>query len=134
MCAEWDYEKNEDITPGKVTLGSDYKAWWKCENGHSFQSTVANRVAGKGCPVCSGHKVIPGVNDLATKMPELARQWHSFKNGDWKPSDVAVGSGKKAWWQCNICGHEWEAVIGSRSKGSGCPKCSKKKKVIFHSS
>ena len=33
---------------------------------------------------------------------------------------------KKAWWICEK-GHEWEAVIGSRISGVGCPYCANKK-------
>lgn len=27
------------------------------------------------------------------------------------------------WWSCKN-GHEWESIINSRAKGSGCPYCS----------
>lgn len=63
--------------------------------------------------------------DLATLNPELAAQWHPTRN-HLKPTDVTCHSGKKVWWQCEK-GHEWEAVIDSRSKGSGCPYCSGKR-------
>ena len=65
LSKEWDPQRNGDPTPGMVTLGSDYKAWWICEKGHSYQSTVSNRVAGKGFPVCSGHKIISGMKRYA---------------------------------------------------------------------
>lgn len=69
-------------------------------------------------------KVIPGVNDLATVNPELAKEWHPTKNGDLKPTNVTVGSGKKIWWIGN-CGHEWESKIVNRHvKHFGCPYCS----------
>ncbi|MFQ7398634.1 MAG: zinc-ribbon domain-containing protein [Neglectibacter sp.] len=47
------------------------------------------------------------------------------------PPPVLVPSYHKgAVWQSYgvRCGHEWEAVIASRTKGHGCPKCSKRKK------
>ena len=43
-----------------------------------------------------------GVNDLATKRPDLATEWHPTKNGDLKPTDVAAGSEKKAWWRHQV--------------------------------
>lgn len=70
-----------------------------------------------------GRALIPDVNDLATKRPDLAAEWHPTKNGDLKPEDVTYGSGKKVWWLCS-CGHEWEAAINNRVKGNGCPYCS----------
>lgn len=124
LCTEWDYEKNGEVTPDMVTLGSDFKAWWKCENGHEYQSTVANRVAGKGCPICSGHKVVPGINDLATINPKLVEDWDYEKNTD-DPHTSSPNSSKKAWWKCACCGNEWQAQIHSRNSGVGCPVCAR---------
>lgn len=73
-----------------------------------------------------GIKVIKGVNDLATKNPTLAAQWHPAKNGELKPEDVFPGSGKTVWWQCEN-GHEWKASVESRTNGKGCPYCGSRK-------
>jgi len=126
LSVEWDYEKNEDITPDKVTLGSDCKVWWKCAKGHSYQSAVSNRVAGKGCPICSGHRIVSGINDLVTANPGLADEWHSEKNTD-DPHTISPNSKKKVWWKCGICGNEWQAEIHSRNSGVGCPVCARKR-------
>ena len=56
--------------------------------------------------------------------PGLAKEWHPTQNGDLNPRNVTPGSGKKVWWICAE-GHEWEATIYSRNKGSGCPSCRK---------
>ena len=32
-------------------------------------------------------------------------------------------SDKKVWWKCKN-GHEWQAMIGNRHRGNGCPYCS----------
>ncbi|MBQ2730396.1 MAG: DegV family protein, partial [Clostridia bacterium] len=45
------------------------------------------------------------------------------------PDKITSGSNYKAWWICPDCGREWAAVVGSRSKGHGCPVCSKKKRA-----
>lgn len=65
---------------------------------------------------------------LATRMPSLAKEWHPTKNEPLLPTDVTIASGRKVWWQCGACGHEWAAVIGSRSKGAGCPQCARVKR------
>jgi hypothetical protein len=39
---------------------------------------------------------------------------------------VFANSGKKAWWLCDVCAYEWEAVIASRNAGRGCPSCAGK--------
>lgn len=53
----------------------------------------------------------------------LITEWHPTKNGKLTPKDVLPGSGKRVWWLCNR-GHEWQAIIYGRSRGSGCPYCS----------
>ena len=123
IAKEWHPIKNGDLKPTDVTFGSGKKVWWKCEKGHEWISSIANRVRGKGCPYCAGQKVWSGYNDLATTEPALSLQWHPTKNGALRPTDVTVGSGKKVWWKCEK-GHEWQAAIYSRASGYGCPYCS----------
>ena len=60
---------------------------------------------------------------LGDLYPVLVGEWDAEKNGELTPYDVKPGSSKKVWWKCKICGHEWNAVIYTRSKGSGCPSC-----------
>lgn len=56
---------------------------------------------------------------------QLMAEWHWEKNEHFglDPNKLSIGSGQKAWWTCSK-GHTWEAVIASRSRGSGCPYCS----------
>ncbi|WP_375091209.1 zinc-ribbon domain-containing protein [Peribacillus sp. RS7] len=68
-----------------------------------------------------------GYNDLLTANPQLANEWHPEKNGDLKPTDVTKGSNKRVWWLCSVCGHEWNIPVKNRNKGSGCPKCARKR-------
>ena len=68
--------------------------------------------------------VISGVNDLATKCPKISAMWSS-KN-TYTPSEVSVGSNKKAWFVCPDCKQEFEArvfhVARSLMRGNiGCP-------------
>jgi hypothetical protein len=61
---------------------------------------------------------------LADTHPQIASEWHPTKNTELTPYDVLSGSNQKVWWK-GTCGHEWQAVIASRTKiGSGCPICS----------
>lgn len=63
-----------------------------------------------------------------TEVAELLRrEWHEEKNGAITPADIARGSGRKAWWKCSKCGHEWQARVFSRYTGCGCPECAKVK-------
>lgn len=131
VAIEWNYDRNEDLTPAKVTIGSNKKVWWKCPFGHEWQSTIVNRTKqGNGCPYCSGRNAIPGVNDLQSAAPQLAEEWNYSKNGTLKPSLISRRSSKKVWWICSLCGKEWQATIAHRSDGRGCPECAKKTRVI----
>ena len=133
LMAEWDWEKNDKwgFNPNEITSHSGKKVWWICVNGHSFDATVANRSNGKGCPYCSGHKVMPGINDLATLYPSIVKEWNTAKNGDLLPTMVSVGSGKKVWWKCRK-GHEWQAIINSRTiQRTGCPICRLEQQTSF---
>jgi hypothetical protein len=104
--------------PTTVTEYSHQKVAWKCSLNHQWEARVSERSKGNGCPFCSGHRVLAGFNDLATTHPEVAA-----KADGWDPSTVVAFSNKKAAWKCDV-GHRWEAVIGNRAKGSGCPVCS----------
>ena len=97
----------------------------KCGHIHPKEEGVTpdNYKRGNGCGICNGKIVIEGDNDLATKRPELAKEWHPTKNGDLKPTQITYKSNKKVWWLCK-CGYEWEVGVNSRtSNNSSCPNC-----------
>jgi hypothetical protein len=125
IADEWHPEKNGDLTPQMVTAGSNKTVWWICNKGHEYQMMIGHRTGkDRGCPYCAGRKVLAGFNDLATKFPMIAAEWHPTLNGDLTPQMVTIGSNKKVWWQC-VEGHVWKAAIYSRTgKGKcGCPVC-----------
>jgi hypothetical protein len=39
------------------------------------------------------------------------------------PYRLGVASIRTVWWRCLECGHEWQATVGNRSRGTGCPSC-----------
>ena len=127
LALEWHPTKNGELSPTMFSRGSTRKVWWKCAEGHEWQATIGSRSQGSGCPYCSGNKVMPGFNDLATRNPVLATEWNTTRNGDLLPTQVTSKSGKKVWWICKK-GHEWQATVSSRSNGSGCPECSRQKR------
>ena len=125
LAAQWHPTKNGGLTPKDVTVNNGRKAWWICEKRHEWEAVIKSRNVGSNCPVCSGHKILVGYNDLATVNPELAAQWHPDKNGELMPMNVTVNNGRKVWWKCPE-GHEWEAKISNRTHGCNCPICSGK--------
>ncbi len=117
---EFDSEKNPRPL-SSYGPGSGMKLWWRCELGHSYQATLANRSNGTGCPFCSNRKLLSGFNDLATCRPDLAEQLDEKKSG-FKAQDLIIGSATKVWWLCEKR-HSWQVSVSSRSK-TNCPICS----------
>lgn len=128
LCQEWNYEKNNGLTPNMFSAHSNDKVWWKCSNNHEWPASIDSRVSGNGCPYCCNRLVWPGYNDLASKRPDLVKEWNYSKN-IYSPSSVLPGSGNYAWWICSECGHQWRAEISSRNKGANCPECAKKSRI-----
>jgi len=130
VAAQWDYSRNENLTPDDVTFGSAKKVWWKCEKGedHVWQTEVRGRVAANGCPFCSGRRACSD-NNLEVLFPKLAEEWDSDKNGATEPSGVVPGSAKKVWWRCQKDSeHCWKAAVYKRAKEEhGCPFCAGKR-------
>lgn len=127
LAEEWDMERNGQLFPDTVFGVSKKKVWWKCKNGHEWRAAICDRARGTGCPFCSGKKVFKGFNDLESNNPDLAKEWHPYKNNSLFPSMVTSNSGKKVWW-LGKCGHEWQATVYSRNSGSGCPLCARNRR------
>lgn len=136
LASQWHPTLNGSQKPSDVAPQSNKKAFWLCpvggENGpeHSWEANIQSRHKGNGCPYCGNRKVLTGFNDLATKRPDIAAEWHPTENGDITPETIAPGSNKKVWWLC-ANSHEWQAIINNRtSKGSGCKQCNKAKPKV----
>ena len=56
LAQEWNYEKNDGLTPIDVMPNSGKKVWWKCQQGHEWQAIIQSRNKGNGCPYCSRRK------------------------------------------------------------------------------
>ncbi len=128
IAAQWHPTRNGALTPAQIMPASNTKTWWRCRDGHEWEATVAGRTSsrGSGCPVHAGRQVVMGVNDLATRFPDIAAQWHPTRN-EHTSDDVVAGSATRVWWRCDL-GHEWVATINNRtSRGSGCPVCAGKR-------
>ena len=136
LVEEWDIKKNSGLKPEAVPAHSAIKAWWVCKKcGHSWEAVISARVRGNGCPACAeksrGKRVKeghfhPGINDLITVAPQIAKEWDFSKNRE-SLETVVKGSHKKYWWICPN-GHSYEAAVNNRVKGRGCPFCAGKKK------
>jgi hypothetical protein len=118
--------------PKSVTIGSGKLFFWKCPVGHpDYEASVVSRTREKGskCGVCTGNRVVPGINDLATTHPSISAE---ATNGC-DPTKVSAGSHDVFWWTCPLGHAPYEAVIkgrtmcrmsrGKKINSNGCPTC-----------
>ena len=139
VAREWHPTKNGDLTPSQVTAKNNQVVWWylpfddPCTGKHhdfEWKTRIDSRTArGYSCPYLSGRAIWPGFNDLATRYPDIAREWHPTKNGDLTPDQVMPGAKTRAWWILSYdtptgehFDFEWNATVHSRVfLKAGCP-------------
>lgn len=120
----------------KVAANSSKKAIFVCPDcGQEFRAPIYSVVksvshGNTGCPVCSGRKVVPGINDLASRYPKVAAMWSS-KN-EKSALEVTAKTDKKAIFKCPDCGKEFKAQIGSvvdsvNNGFTGCYDCNRRR-------
>lgn len=116
----WDYDKNS-LSPDYYSPFSNKKVWWKCPKKHEFSTEISKFTKGQRCPVCTGKKIVQGINDIFTLVPKLKQEWDFEKNIKISPYNLSINSGRKVWWKCKK-GHSWQAVIQTR-RFTKCPYC-----------
>jgi mannose/fructose/N-acetylgalactosamine-specific phosphotransferase system component IIB len=129
LLDEWDFEKNKDIDPNSLSVGSTKKVWWRCKKNpkHEWNATIYNRAKKtKGCPYCSGFKTHPD-DSLATLYPNLLEEWHPTRNEGLNPYQVSPKGVRRVWWQCKVNpNHVWDTFVRSRTEtDTGCPECAR---------
>ncbi len=127
LLKQWDFEENGNLSPYEVPLNYSFKVAWKCDKcGYKWSSAPNSRVRnGKisDCPHCTGRVAMPGVDDLETLYPDIAKEWDYEKNTNILPSEIKPFSNKKYFWICPTCGNSYATRPKHRIDGSGCPKC-----------
>jgi hypothetical protein len=130
IAAEWDFDKNADLLPCHVKPYSKKEVYWKCSNGHSWLSRIADRTSkNTGCPYCLGRKASSEYN-LYKDNPKLCEEW-AYDLNDILPTELTPKSKRKVWWRCKVNKeHVWMASVLNRNKNrTGCPHCHKENKV-----
>ncbi len=121
IAKQWHPTKNEGLLPEHFAKGNTRKVWWLHENGQEWFTHICTRCRSK-----TNNLSFPELKDsIVITHPQLAKQWHPIKNKNIDISDIAYGSGKTIWWQCEK-GHEWKAMTKSRKRG--CPECNTDRK------
>jgi hypothetical protein len=103
--------------PSTVMPRTSHRREWRCVEGHVWETNVAARTGGTGCPICVGKQVLPGYNDLATTHPEIA----TLAEG-WDPTTVSMGSHLHRVFRCEQ-GHMYETEIAIKVRTPGCQVC-----------
>lgn len=131
----WDYQLNNGIEPKDVFKSSSIKYFFKCADcNHIFQATlndVTRKKDPRWCGYCGGKNLCEDLNCNWCKI-------RSFESSDKKkfwskknlinPRDVTICSGKKYWFDCNICSHSFEIALNMiKSKNRWCPYCANQK-------
>ena len=114
--------KDNVVLPNQITASSHKEIKWHCKKcGGDWEQSVNRQANVKGCPYCSGRRVLRGFNDLLTKYPDIAKEWS--QNNTKKPDEVTSGSGLVVEWECAKCKQHYKKKISERVK-YGCAFCS----------
>lgn len=110
--------------PTTVPVGSNLRFEWRCDVcTYVWEQRVNHRTAGRGCPACSGKVVAPGINDLATKFPDIAAE---LDDENYTADQLLPNSNIMVQWTC-ANGHTWETRVFNRTRGNnGCNTCVRK--------
>jgi hypothetical protein len=128
LAGPWYPTKNGHLTSHSVIPFFSKCISWLSQKGHGSQDTVFNRApSDKGRPHCSGQGVCEE-NRLETSALQLATRWHPNRKQGLSLKDEPAGSETRAWRICRK-GHEREAPINMRHRGSWFPLYSIEKGV-----
>jgi hypothetical protein len=129
LASDWDWNRNHGIGPRDIGPGTLRKVWWICPSGHPYEQAVVKHVKGQRCPYCTNRELLPGFNDLQSRFPLLAGEWHPDKNGSLNPSQLLPGN-QKLWWLCRA-GHDQYETVPNRVKTRGCTRCATEERVLY---
>jgi very-short-patch-repair endonuclease len=130
-------DKNGNIKPKDVSKGSHKKYWFNCDVcPHEFESElrgITNK--NRWCIYCANKKLCMSKECeiclyKSFASHEKSKYWSS-KNGDITPVYVFKNSGKKFWFNCNECNHEFESILSNiTGKMQWCSYCANRKLCI----
>jgi superfamily II DNA or RNA helicase len=120
----WDDKRNG--TAASTLVRSFRSAWWRCENGHSFQRSPRSMLSDSSCPEC---RRSPAKNSIAKAQPNLVPLWNTEKNGELSPSAVDIAHAGNAWWRCPK-GHDFPRPPLLMVRNPSCPVCAVAEKSL----
>ena len=135
----WHLTKNGLINPRNIYKNNIKLFWFKCgECKHDFD-IKPNDIIQKDvwCPYCSVIKKL--CNDINCKFCLnnsfasciKSKYWHQTKNEKLIPRVITKSYGKKCWFMCEICNHDFDATPSHINEGTWCPYCVNKKRCVI---
>ena len=101
-----------------------------CPVGHEYTAPILKGISVAEqkippCQYCTGREIQQGVNDLASRAPEIAAELAIAENGGTRPENIAVSDRRDYYWQCPLDSrHIYPASPSNRvHANSGCPIC-----------
>ena len=133
----WHKTLNGNVKPRDVSLNSHTKYWFKCNVCNHDIDISLDKVNGlnRWCCYCANQKRCKNEDcDHCLKnsfaIHPKHKFWHKTLNGHIKPRDVSISSGKKYWFKCNECNHDFDIRLDDVNHGKWCGYCSKPLKKL----
>lgn len=121
-------QKNK-TEPSKVSIFSHKKYLFVCKKcNHDYEQVAKSKTYGAGCPFCANQKICGDNKCLlcVNKSCIIYSDIWSSKN-EIEPYKIFKSTAKKYWFHCLTCSHDYEQTPSSKTRGHGCPYCSKQK-------
>lgn len=94
-----EFEISNNISASKVYYNDNTEYFWKCPKcGYTQKSTIFNRVHQKVCQCCSGRILVPGINDIFSKYPQLKNYW-DYSLNNINPDNIVYISKISFYWK-----------------------------------
>lgn len=121
----WDADANDAFDLRSLALNVDDVAWRCQKEDHSFTSTVYDMLHRRQlCPICSGRRIVSGINDFQTLYPEEAEEFSWALNDGVTPDQLSPGNQRDVFlWVCRKQGHIYPSTVHQRVLGFGCGHC-----------
>jgi len=129
--------KNEK-KPEEVFKCSGKKFWFDChECKHQFHSVLQTITKGHWCPYCSNQKLCDSnYCEMCFNKSFASHEKSVFFliiENKCKPRDIFKSTGKKYWFHCDKCKHQFEISLNNITSGYWCPYCAIPSKILCKS-
>lgn len=87
------YSDANHLPPNKVMATDSDEFLFDCPDCKQtyYQNAYNKLVKGYGCPICAGQRVVEGVNDLRTRVPEI-ENWWNWEKMDFGPESITFAA------------------------------------------